>query len=209
MEEGSRRIAAEFRKLLRWWLHQRRSNIRTGSAAYRYFLLIGFLVIFLCIVAPPVGTRCRRVRFVFFYRTSYVGLTSRPWTYKNNLLTHSLYLIPFLRYLTSKFLEFDLDFWRSPEVKNIFTVRKPIHDFLSDFYWHFLSISYRFWDIWLQSFQDLTLIFGGHLRSKIFSSFKSPYMNTYLTSIDISLSRIVFEIFDFKVWFWMWMSIAK
>ena len=52
---------------------QRRSNIRTGSAAY--ILLIGFLVNFLCIVA--VGTRCRRIRFVFFYRTSYVGLTSR------------------------------------------------------------------------------------------------------------------------------------
>ena len=31
-----------------------------------YFLLIGFLVIFLCIVAPPVGTRSRRVRFVSF-----------------------------------------------------------------------------------------------------------------------------------------------
>ena len=56
-------------------LIQRRSNIRTGSAAY--FLLIGFLVIFLCIVAPPVGTRCRRVRFVLFYRTSYAGSTSR------------------------------------------------------------------------------------------------------------------------------------
>ena len=55
--------------------HQRRSNIRTGSAAY--FLLIGFLVNFLCIVAPPVGTRCRRVRFVFFHKTSYVESRSR------------------------------------------------------------------------------------------------------------------------------------
>ena len=52
-----------------------RSNIRTGSAAY--FWLIGFLVNFLCIVAPPVGTRSRRVRFVFFYRMSYVGLAPR------------------------------------------------------------------------------------------------------------------------------------
>ena len=58
-----------------WMFNQRRSNIRTGSAAY--FCIIGFLVIFLCIVAPPVGTRSRRVRFVFFYRTSYVGSTSR------------------------------------------------------------------------------------------------------------------------------------
>ena len=43
--------------------------------------------------------------------------------------------------------------------KNISTIRKPIHDFLSNFYWHFLSISYRFWDIRLQSFQGLTLTF--------------------------------------------------
>ena len=53
---------------------QRRSNIRTGSAAY--FLLIWFLVNFLCIVAPPVGTTSRRVWFVFFYRTSYVRSSS-------------------------------------------------------------------------------------------------------------------------------------
>ena len=81
---------SESTNVYRLWLEmhdigstQRRSNIRTGSAAY--FLLIGFLVNFLCIVAPPVGTRSRRVRFVFFYRTSYVGLTSRQWTYNNNL----------------------------------------------------------------------------------------------------------------------------
>ena len=49
--------------------------IRTGSAAY--FWLIGFLVNFLCIVAPPVETRSRRVRFGFFNRKSYVWLTSR------------------------------------------------------------------------------------------------------------------------------------
>ena len=78
--------------------------------------------------------------------------------------------------------------------------------FPSNFYWHFLSISNRFWDIWLQSFQGLTLTFRGHLRSKIFPPFESPYMNSYLTSFDtFSLSCPVFEIFDFKVWVWMWM----
>ena len=35
---------------------------------------------------------------------------------------------------------------------NMFTIWKPIHDFLSNFHLHFLSISYRFWDIRLQSF---------------------------------------------------------
>ena len=44
------------------------------------------------------------------------------------------------------------------------------------------------------------LTFRGHLRSNIFSLFASPYMTSYLTPIDLfSLSRTVFEIFDFKV----------
>ena len=46
----------------------------------------------------------------------------------------------------------------------------------------------------------------GHLGSKIFSPFESPYMTSYLTSIDtFSLSRAVFKKFDFKcfrVWPW-------
>ena len=50
------------------------------------------------------------------------------------------------------------------------------------------------------------LTFRGHLRSKIFSPFESPYMISYLTSVEtFSLSCTVFEIFDFKdlrVWPW-------
>ena len=50
------------------------------------------------------------------------------------------------------------------------------------------------------------LTFRGHLRSKIFSPFESPYMPPCLTSIGtFSLSRTVFEIFDFKVFrVWPW-----
>ena len=50
------------------------------------------------------------------------------------------------------------------------------------------------------------LTFRGHLRSKIFSPFESPYMTSYLTPIDtFSLSRTVFEIFDFKIFrVWPW-----
>ena len=50
------------------------------------------------------------------------------------------------------------------------------------------------------------LTFRGHPRSKIFSPFESPYMTSYLTSIGTcSLSRTVFEIFDFKVFrVWIW-----
>ena len=72
------------------------------------------------------------------------------------------------------------DFERLPEIKNIFIIRKPIQDFLSNSYRHFLSISYRFWDIWLQSFQGLTLTCTGHLGSKLFSAFESPYMTSYI-----------------------------
>ena len=46
----------------------------------------------------------------------------------------------------------------------------------------------------------------GHLGSKNGIPFESPYMNSYLTSMDIiSLSRTVFEIFDFKIFrVWPW-----
>ena len=45
-----------------------------------------------------------------------------------------------------------------------------------------------------------------HLGSKKFIPFESPYMTSYLTSMNnISLSRTVFEIFDFKVFrVWPW-----
>ena len=46
----------------------------------------------------------------------------------------------------------------------------------------------------------------GHLGSKIFIPFESPYMTSHLTSMDtIFVSRTVFEIFDFKVFgVWPW-----
>ena len=51
----------------------------------------------------------------------------------------------------------------------------------------------------------------GHLGSKKIIPFKSPYMTSYLTSMDtISLSRTVFEIFDFKVFrVWPWPLIPE
>ena len=46
----------------------------------------------------------------------------------------------------------------------------------------------------------------GHLGPKNFIPFEGPYMSSNLTSMDnISLSRTVFEIFDFKVFMvWPW-----
>ena len=93
---------------------------------------------------------------------------------------------------------------------NIFyTIRKPIYDFLFDFYGHHLSISYRSRDIRLQSFQGLTLTFdpkrSSGVKQKVIP-FESLYMTPYLTSIDnISPTRTVFEIFNIKVLrVWPW-----
>ena len=65
----------------------------------------------------------------------------------------------------------------------------------------FEIFDFKFFRVWPWS-----LIFRSHLRSKIFSPFESPYMPSYLTSIGtFSLSRTVFEIFDFKVFrVWPW-----
>ena len=107
------------------------------------------------------------------------------------------------------FWGFNLDVWRLEVVwdqKYFHDSKAHIHDFLSNFYWHFLSISYRFWDIWLPSLQGLTLTFKSHLGSKIFSAFECLYMTSYLTSIDtFSLAHTDFEIFVFNVFrVWPW-----
>ena len=73
----------------------------------------------------------------------------------------------------------------------------------------FFSLSHTLFEVFdLKKFRvwPWPLTFRGHLRSKIFSPFKSQYMTSYLTSIDtFSLSRTVFEIFDFKVFrVWPW-----
>ena len=80
---------------------------------------------------------------------------ARIWLPIRLLWTPSLYLVPFSRYSTSKFLRFDLDLWPLKVIwgrKKFHTIRKPIYDFLFDFYGHHLSISYRSRDIRFQSF---------------------------------------------------------
>ena len=66
----------------------------------------------------------------------------------------TFYLKPFSRYSTSTFQEFDLVLWLLEVTwgQKKFAIRKLVPDFLSNFYWHFLSISYRFRDIRLQRF---------------------------------------------------------
>ena len=109
---------------------------------------------------------------IIWGRKKFYCLKAHIWLPIWLLWTTSLYLVPFSRYSTSKFLGFDLDLWplrviwgqnnfytisllfdetpkRASGVKTIYTV---IYDFLFDFYGQHLSISYRFRDIRLQSF---------------------------------------------------------
>ena len=111
-----------------------------------------------------------RFRYIRLQSAQGLTLTIELWRssgiwYQKNLKAHiwlpiwllrtpSLYLVPFSRYSTSKFLEFDLDLWPLKVIwgKKKYTIRKPIYDFLFDFYELHLSISYRSRDIRLQSF---------------------------------------------------------
>ena len=66
-----------------------------------------------------------------------------------------LYLVPFSRYSTSKCFRvwpWPLTSKKSSVIKKFCTIRKPIYDFLFDFYGHHLSISYRSRDNRLQRF---------------------------------------------------------
>ena len=127
------------------------------------------------------------------------------------LWTTSLYLVPFQRYLTSKFLGFDLDFWTLKVIwgsKNFILFESP---YMTSYLTSMDNISlsrtvseifdfkvFRVWPWFLNP--------KSHLGSKKFIPFESPYMTSYLTSMDnISLSRTVSEIFDFKVFrVWPW-----
>ena len=129
----------------------------------------------------------------------------------SNFYIHlSFYLVPFSR-RTSKFSVFDLDLWPL-EVncgsKKISPFESPyMTSYLTSIDTFFLSRTvFEIFDFKVFRVWPWPLTFRGHLGSKIFSPFESPYMTSYLTSIDtFFLSRTVFEIFDFKVFMvWPW-----
>ena len=66
--------------------------------------------------------------------------------------------------------------------------------------------SYSIFDFIVLWVSPWPLTFKSHLGSKKVIPFESPYMTSYLTSMDnISLSHTIFEIFDFKVLrVWPW-----
>ena len=127
------------------------------------------------------------------------------------LWTPSLYLVPFSRYSTSKFLGFDLDLWPLKVIwgqKNLYRSKGHI--------W------FPIWLLWTSSLYLIT--FSRYSTSKFLGfdldlwplkviwgqkklyHLKGHVWLLHLTSMDtISLSRTVFEIFDFKVFrVWPW-----
>ena len=114
------------------------------------------------------------------------------------------------RYSTSKFSGLYLDLWPlgSPEFKIFPPFESPYMtsyptsiDIFSLSRTVFEIFDFKVFRVW-----PWPLTSRGHQRSKIFPPFESPYMTSYLTSIDtFPLSRTVFEIFDFKVFrVWPW-----
>ena len=109
-----------------------------------------------------------RLRYIF--TSKYSGFDLAVWPFEvtcqrskifvsiESSIDFFLYLVQILRYyFTSKFfqgLTLTFDLWRTPEVSHFSVIRNPIHDFLYTFYWHYLYISYRFWDIWIIKSRD-------------------------------------------------------
>ena len=88
----------------------------------------------------------------------------------------------------------------SPEVKNVPAIRKPIHDFQSHFCGYFFPISYRYWDIWIQTFQDLILSFDLHKSFEVWLFFSIwKYIHDFLsTSVDTFSFFILTQTFDLQ-----------
>ena len=94
-----------------------------------------------------------------------------------------------IRFQTFQSLTFTFELQRSTEVKFVYNIRKPTHDFLYNFHWHFLSISYCFRNIRLQPFQGLDLWPLEVNWFQIFSHDSNVHIWLLLTSMDtISLS---------------------
>ena len=128
-------------------------------------------------------------------------------------MTPSLYLVPFSIYSTSKCLRFDLDHWTLKVIwylvsKTFIPLESPYMTFYLTSIDN-ISLSrtvFQKFDFKVFMVCPWPLTPKGHLRSKFFIAFESPYMTSYSTSMDnISLFRTVFEIFDFEIFrVWPW-----
>ena len=160
-------------------------------------------------------------QYILFFKP--IGFFDLIWLFllvdiENNYLIlcqfgYFLSRIPFLRYLNSRFQWLDLDLWiltfRDHLGSKLFpTFEIPyMTSYLNSIDTFSLSRTVlEIFDFKVLRVWPWPLIFRGHLKSKIFPPVESPYMTSYLTSINtFSLSCTVFEIFDFKVFrVWSW-----
>ena len=114
------------------------------------------------------------------------------------LWTPSLYLVPFSRYSTSKFLGFDLGLW---PLKIIWDQKILYHS--KGHIWLPICLLWTSY-LYLVPFSRYStsnfLGFGVWGLGSKNIPYEKPYITSYLNSMDtISLSRTVFDIFDFKV----------
>ena len=130
------------------------------------------------------------------YIFSYHSKVHTPW-YTTSYLTsiHTISLeVPFLRYFTSNFTGINL----LPLIFRSYIIWKPVLNFLSNSFWHFLSV-FEIFDFKL--FRPLEEIWGNNFLTirKLIHDFIDVF---YLL---FPLYRTIFEIFDFKhfkVWPW-------
>ena len=126
---------------------------------------------------------------------------------------YNIYLVPFSRYSTSKFLGFDLDLWPLRVIWGQKFLYYSIYEspYMTCYLTSMNKISlsrtvFEIFDFKVFRVWPWPLTPRRHLGSKQFIPFESPYMTCYLTSMyNISLSRTVSEIFDvqvFRVWPW-------
>ena len=141
----------------------------------------------------------------------FIPFESPYLTFYFTSMTASLYLLPFSRYSTSKFLGFDLDLWPLKVILG----RHNLHR----------SKAHIWLPIWLLWTPSLYLLpFSRYSTSKflefdldlwplkviwgqlfLYHSKAHIWLSIWLSMDNISLSRTVFEIFDFKVFrVWPW-----
>ena len=188
---------------------------------------------------------CHNFLSIFYWH--FLEMFFRRSTSKSSIDT--FYLVPLSKYSTSKFFGFDLDLlplkviwgqnnsyclkahiwlpiWPSKFRSEIFLLfESPCHNFLSNFYWHFLEMFFRrstskssidtFYLVPLSKYStskffgfDLDLLPLKVIWGQNNTVWKHIYDFIFDFMDNISLSRTVFEIFDFTV-FRVWPLTSK
>ena len=140
--------------------------------------------------------------FDFDLERSFYCAIRKPVLHIYLLLTFFLLLLFFEdTWLWSfKILTLTFNLQGSSEVKNISAIRKFIHHFLSNFHRHFLSISYRFREIRLRSFQSLTLTFDPERSSGVKNSFTiRKFILHFLSNFYRHFLPISYRFRDFRL----------